>query len=168
MLLSSSKIMISLKKINIILQLQKPHPFTISIWYGSDMHIPDKIPNSWKCKNAMLIWYLLNKINVVSWVVSHFIIDLRVVFVSMQVLYFCIITVSQYLEKLTGVTLYIHTFYVAGLFCCGVITILPRYSKRKWTSLATFFVKSLTLFKTSNIPQILWMIWTIYLHIGGL
>ena len=39
--------------------LQKPHPFAISIWYGAN--IPDKIPNSWKCENPMLIWYLFNK-----------------------------------------------------------------------------------------------------------
>ena len=25
------------------------------------MCIPDKIPNSWKCENPMLIWYLFNK-----------------------------------------------------------------------------------------------------------
>ena len=25
------------------------------------MYIPDKIPNSWKCENPMLIWYLFNK-----------------------------------------------------------------------------------------------------------
>ena len=24
-------------------------------------HIPDKIPNTWKCENPMLIWYLFNK-----------------------------------------------------------------------------------------------------------
>ena len=65
MLFSSYKIMISGKKnqyqINIILPLQKPHPFRISIWYGANMYIPDKIPNSWKCENPMLIWYLFNK-----------------------------------------------------------------------------------------------------------
>ena len=48
-------------KINIILPLQKPHSFTISIWYGANMYIPHKIPNSWKCENPMLIWYLFNK-----------------------------------------------------------------------------------------------------------
>ena len=48
-------------QINIILPLQKPYPFTISIWYGANMHIPDKIPNSRKCENPMLIWYLFNK-----------------------------------------------------------------------------------------------------------
>ena len=41
--------------------LQKLHPFTISIWYGANIYIPDKIPNSWKCENPMLIWYLFNK-----------------------------------------------------------------------------------------------------------
>ena len=41
--------------------MQKPHPFTISIWYGTNMDITDKIPNSWKCENPMLIWYLFNK-----------------------------------------------------------------------------------------------------------
>ena len=41
--------------------LQKPHPFTISIWYGANMYIPVKITNSWKCENPMLIWYLFNK-----------------------------------------------------------------------------------------------------------
>ena len=65
MLFPSYKIMISWKKnqyqINIILPLQKPHPFTIAIWYGANMCIPDKIPNSWKCENPMLIWYLFNK-----------------------------------------------------------------------------------------------------------
>ena len=65
MLFTSYKIMISWKKyqykINIILPLQKPHPFTISIWYGANRCIIDKIPNSWKCENPMLIWYLFNK-----------------------------------------------------------------------------------------------------------
>ena len=44
-----------------MLPLQKPHPFTISIWYGANMCIPDKIANSWKCENPMLIWYVFNK-----------------------------------------------------------------------------------------------------------
>ena len=43
------------------MSLQKPHLFTISIWYGANIYIPDKIPNSWKCENPMLIWYLFNK-----------------------------------------------------------------------------------------------------------
>ena len=41
--------------------MQKPQSFTISIWYGTNMYIPDKIPNSWKCENPMLIWYLFKK-----------------------------------------------------------------------------------------------------------
>ena len=66
MLFPSFKIMINWRKknqyqMNIIFQLQKPHPFAIYISYGVIMSIPDKIPISWKFENPTLIWFLFNK-----------------------------------------------------------------------------------------------------------
>ena len=50
---------------NITVPLQKPHIFKISIWYGANMYIQNKIPNSWKCENPMLFDFYL--IKVVGW-----------------------------------------------------------------------------------------------------